>query len=229
MPLGTSSILADLTFNAGLRVAFANPPDMAEMMAWKTMLTPGEVFVDVGANVGVYTIWVAQLGVDVIAFEPGPAAFDRLKQNVALNGFTVDCRQAAVGAEVGRLRLTEGKDTLNRLVLDLEAADDSTLWVDVTTLDVVVGDGTVAGVKIDVEGAEELVVQGGAQSLADGRIGALQLEWNALSHRMLGHDRQPIWDLLQAFRYDLVRPDDRGVLHRVDGPELGKDLFAVHR
>lgn len=231
VPLGRSGrILADLTFNAGLRVAYANPPDMAEMTAWQKVLGTNDLFLDVGANIGVYTIWAGQLRAEVIALEPGPAAFTRLQQNLALNDLRVDCRQVALGAAVGRLRLTDGKDTLNRLLLDGgEQASGSTLEVEVTTLDEVLGDRSAAGVKIDVEGAEELVVRGGANALSEGRIGLMQLEWNGLSQRMLGHDRRPIWDLLQGWGYDFVRPDLQGTFHRTTDAGYGADLFAVRR
>jgi FkbM family methyltransferase len=230
VPLGRGGqIFADLTFNAGLRVAYANPPDMAEMTAWRRHLRPGDLFLDVGANVGVYTIWAAQLGAEVIALEPGRAAFHRLRQNLALNSMDVECRQVAVGAEPGRLELTDGKDTLNRLVLPGTEEAGKTVTVDVVTLDDVLGERTATGVKVDVEGAEELVVRGAARALSEGRIQLMQLEWNQTSEKMLGHDRRPVWELLQNWGYDFVRPDVHGTFHPVTDWSFGPDLFAVLR
>ena len=40
------------------------------MLVWQQALRPGDLFVDVGANIGSYAIWAADLGADVIALEP---------------------------------------------------------------------------------------------------------------------------------------------------------------
>src|SRR5262245_10746432 len=55
------------------------------------LLRPGDLFVDVGANVGSYSLLAAATGADVIAFEPGEA-FPLLKRNVEANHLLVDCR-----------------------------------------------------------------------------------------------------------------------------------------
>jgi hypothetical protein len=80
--------------------------------------------------------------------------------------------------------------------------------------------------KVDVEGFEIDVLQGCTRALSERRIGLIQLEWNALSQRMLGTDRSPVADLLAQHGYQLFRPDSRGCLVPVTNPGFGADVFA---
>src|SRR6185437_6062098 len=63
----------------------------------KPLLNTRSTFVDVGANVGYFTLLASTLGARVVAYEPTPSVFRRLKENVALNGFDrADLVNAAV-------------------------------------------------------------------------------------------------------------------------------------
>jgi len=68
-------------------------------------LRPGDTVVDIGANIGAFTVLAAKIVGSsgcVIAFEPILQAFERLRENVALNAFkNVECRRAAVDAQEG--------------------------------------------------------------------------------------------------------------------------------
>jgi FkbM family methyltransferase len=71
-----------------------------ETVAWIQSFKPGQVFFDVGANVGVYSLYAASLYPDMLiyAFEPVIANFRRLTENVELNGFdNIHCFNVAVG------------------------------------------------------------------------------------------------------------------------------------
>jgi hypothetical protein len=114
--LGDASRLwVDLHRSGATMVLYANPPDYPEMMAWRRVLRPGDLFVDVGANVGSYTIWAAELGAEVIALEPAQDTFALLAENVALNGYLVQLIRAAAGDRCGTARFTAGQDAGNRL------------------------------------------------------------------------------------------------------------------
>jgi hypothetical protein len=97
----------------------------------------------------------------------------------------------------------------------------------VRTLDDVIGDRPVRGVKIDVEGAERLVLDGARETLASGAVTVFQLEWNRLSERLLGEDRVPVVTLLESYGYGFFRPDADGRLRPVDARPFGPDVFAV--
>ena len=70
---------------------------------------------DVGANIGSYTIWASDLGAEVIALEPADDTFALLMENVALNCYPITTVQAAAGAACGTAPFTSGRDCVNRL------------------------------------------------------------------------------------------------------------------
>jgi FkbM family methyltransferase len=219
--LGERSLIwVDLHRTSASKVMYANPPDMPEMQVWRQALRGGGLFLDVGANVGAYTIWAAECGAEVIALEPAADTFGLLLQNVALNGYLVKAIQAAASARCGTARFTAGRDSGNHL--DPNGPVEATL----VTIDSLVGERHVVGMKVDVEGFEIDVLQGCTRALSERRIGLIQLEWNALSQRVFGTDRSPVADLLTRYGYQLFRPDLRGCLVSVTDPGFGADVFA---
>jgi len=210
---------------AASKVVYANPPDWEEMHAWRRILKPGDLFVDVGSNVGSYALWAGDLGAEVIAIEPSPDAARRLRENVSLNNFPITVRQCGLADRQGRLTLSTGEDSTNHLLLSPDAVGDT---IEVDTLDNVLGDRFAVGVKIDVEGAERLVLDGARRALEQQRIGVLQIEWNARSSRVLGEDRRPVAAILTKYGYQCARPDHLGVLHDTDVSGVNsRDMFAV--
>lgn len=137
---------------------------------WRNV-RPGQVALDVGANHGYYSLVLADLvgaAGRVHAFEPNPRLLDLLGRTVALNGFwhLVGLQGAAVADRAGppmTFVATEAEPKNGRLLMPGEAAPDGpgTIRTDVPVLSL---DEAVPGaadfVKIDVEGAEELVWHG---------------------------------------------------------------------
>jgi FkbM family methyltransferase len=219
--LGERSLIrVDLHRTGASKVMYANPPDLPEMQVWRQALRGGGLFLDVGANVGAYTIWAAECDAEVIALEPAADTFGLLLENVALNGYRVTAIQAAAGARCGTARFTAGRDAGNHL--DPDGPAEARL----VTIDSLIGGRHVAGMKVDVEGFEIDVLRGCARALSERRIGLIQLEWNAMSQRVLGTDRRPVADLLAQHGYQLFRPDPRGRLVPVTDPGFGADVFA---
>ena len=204
--------------------AYRNPPNW-EMLVWRARLRPGDLFVDVGANVGIYTIYMLDLGLRVIAFEPDPRNAGRLREHLALNGYHAQVLQKAVSDHCGAVRFTQGLDSYNHLIL----SGTDGIEVQATTLDEVLGEQVVDGMKIDVEGAERLVLEGARQALTAHRIRLLQLEWSSDAvQNTLSEDRTPVAELLRGYGYVLYRPDrDRADLHEISGSvPTGTDIFA---
>jgi len=219
--LGERSVIwVDLHRTAASKVMYANPPDLPEMQVWRQVLRPGSLFIDVGANVGAYTIWAAECGAEVIALEPAADTFELLLENIAVNGYRVRAIQAAAGARCGTARFTAGRDAGNHL--DPDGPAEARL----VTIDSLIGGRHVAGMKVDVEGFEIDVLRGCVRALSERRIGLIQLEWNAMSQRVLGTDRRPVADLLARHGYQLFRPDPRGCLVPASDPGFGADVFA---
>jgi FkbM family methyltransferase len=222
VPIGTSSKMwAELHRTASSRAAYANPPDI-EMRVWQRILEPGDLFLDIGANVGIYSLVAAERGAQVIAAEPDPGTCERLLENAALNGYPIEVHCTAVAGAPGRARLTVGLDCVNRLVADDLAESQD---VAVVTLDELIGDRRAAGVKVDVEGAEQLVLDGGARALAERRIDLLQLEWTSAPQGP-HHPRAPIVDLLDRHGYAMWRDDGHGGLVPLTSWEWRRDVFA---
>lgn len=150
------------------------------------LLRPGEHFVDVGANVGSYTILAAGAAhARVTAVEPIPGTFAHLQRNVALNalGERVSCHGVGLSEKVGTLRFTSGLDTVNHVVADGENVPFTE--VPVLRLDDLVAQrgGAPTLMKIDVEGHEMSVLRGGSQTLGDPHLLAVIMETNGSGAR----------------------------------------------
>ena len=207
-PVGAAGrIWVDLHRNSASKALYANPPDVPEMLVWQRFLRPGDLFVDVGANVGTYTVLAAGLGASVVAVEAAADTARLLRENVELNRFDdVEVVEAAAGARRGSVRFLSGQDSVNRIDPGGEAE------VEMVTLDSLIGDRPVAGLKVDVEGFELQVLEGAAGALADQRIALMQLEWNDTSMDAVGANRDPVAELLDGHGYELLWPDGRGAL-----------------
>lgn len=215
--------------SASTKVVYANPPDWKEMRFWAEVLYPGDLFIDVGANVGVYSLWAASRSAEVIAVEPQPDVVVELIKNVELNPeLTISVVRCALSSSPGRARLIP-KGTRTYLATDDDSLVGARL-VDIETLDNLVGQRIVAGVKVDVEGAERLVLAGASRALAEKRIALLQLEWNALSESNFNETRKVLTDLLHAHDYELFRLTDDLEAVVLASPPIGtEDVFARPR
>lgn len=140
------------------------------------LLRSHDVFADVGANTGTYTVLAsAHVGAYSIAFEPVAAALHWLQANLAANGVTDRVRlvRKAVSSHTGTVHFTQHLDAMNR-VLEAPAADS--VMVDCTTLDEGLQGDVPLLVKIDVEGNEHRVLQGATRLLQQPALKALIVE-----------------------------------------------------
>lgn len=121
------------------------------------------VLLDIGANVGSYSICMMDVCSEVIAFEPHPFTNKRCKMNFLLNEYSEsNVKQIALSNKSGMVFFSDigGSSTVNH-ILD----NDAGIQVNVTTLDEFISTIEIAEksflVKIDVEGFEEQVIEGG--------------------------------------------------------------------
>jgi FkbM family methyltransferase len=135
------------------------------------MLHPGDVFVDLGANIGILTLLAARAVAPsgrVFAFEPTPATARLLRQNVHSNGLAniTTIEELAVSAEPGRARFAVfERSPTNSFALPTDVGAEF-IDVEVTSLDAYferLGWPSVAIVKMDVEGQESNVFRGMAE------------------------------------------------------------------
>jgi FkbM family methyltransferase len=135
-------------------------------------LRAGDVFFDVGANVGFYTLLAARMvgpGGRVASFEPNPANLEGLRENIAANGFSnVTVVPKAVSARSGTGRLAASVPFSSIVIEDGQAAGEGVIEIALTSLDDYVTanpDLCPSLVKIDAEGHELHVIKGMAQVL----------------------------------------------------------------
>jgi FkbM family methyltransferase len=128
-------------------------------------LRRGDVVVDVGANVGYYTILGAKLVGEegrVYAFEPDPVNFGLLESNVRLNRLNnVVLEQKAVSNAAGTLKLyLDESNKGDHRIYQPEGEQRSFVEVDAVTLDAYFQGRGVDFVKVDTQGAEAVILQG---------------------------------------------------------------------
>ncbi len=153
-------------------------------------LRPGDLFVDIGANVGSYTVLAAGVcGAKVMALEPVPATFERLLDNLRINpiGAKVEPKHMAVGAASGTVRFTTDLDTVNHVCTEAETG----MEVPLETLDRLLDGLFPVLIKIDVEGYESQVVKGGLNTLGKPGLLAVLMEFNGSGMRY-GHDESEL-------------------------------------
>ena len=160
-------MLVDPTDALNLSVLGTYEAEEVETRLVKRLVGPGQVALDVGANIGYYTLILARLvGPQgrVVAFEPGPTNAEILRANVALNGYgNVEVWPVALSSRSGRERLflSEENSGDHRLGSDAEERRAS-VDVEVVRLDERLDDlpPRVDFVKMDIQGAEAAALEG---------------------------------------------------------------------
>ena len=154
----------------------------------------GQTVYDIGGYVGVFTLFFAKCvrpSGHVLTFEPNPRNYERILENVRLNGFTnVAVHSIAVGTAPGRARFAYPSDQLKRGSLSPELQEQmyrekrvTTIEVEVDSLDHLAAQGLPEPdfVKIDVEGFERDVLEGMAGVLGERRP-ALYIELHGANY-----------------------------------------------
>lgn len=140
--------------------------DPRELAILESRLRPGFVFIDVGANVGAYSLFVASRtdgSARILAVEPQPDIFNRLVYNVGLNAFaTIKAIECAVTDKPGEVTLFLDAGNSGESSVKIVGSGGATPLrvMGRTLLDLVTqeGYGRLDAVKLDVEGAEDIVL-----------------------------------------------------------------------
>lgn len=175
-------------------------------------LKPGDVFWDVGANEGFFTLLASVLVGEkgkVVAFEPHPRTCQQLAKQVSINARSnVAIIQKAVADTPGKMQLVDDPMcTMARLAQVKSARGaDRTIDVSVTTLDDEFSrcDGRVPDlIKIDVEGAELLVLKGADRLLRERPSLVIEIHTPELASE--------IHPLLERYGYRVTDSEGRAV------------------
>lgn len=181
--------------------------EVTEQLFVNSYVRAGDVVVDVGANVGVYSVPCGVLGACVAAVEPSSQAQRALRHNIALNGLgeLVKVFPVALAAHDGSGALTTHLDVANRLEAPGTSAGLET--VEVRALDSLlsevsswIGEKRIALVKVDCEGYDEDVLRGAAGTIARHRPVVIVESWEG---------GQGIRSLMAEHGYRVYRFDHR--------------------
>ena len=173
------------------------------------------VFIDVGANIGLYSLSVAsgKRPLKIIAFEPHKKNIDQLKANILINNFTADIEVYPVGLsnQVDELKFLSdaGKSTGRSRIAETAPKSTNLDRYDETTIRVINFDdnfnyaGENIYIKIDVEGHECRVIEGMAKTLGKNKC-VLQVE-------VFSENLEEICGLMErlGFKQMLCLGDDR--------------------
>ena len=179
--------------------------DMAFLLHF---LRPEDIFFDVGANVGSYTLLASGVcKTRSVAIEPVQKTFNILSKNITLNNIQnkVSLVNAVVGGSVSTIVFTQTEDTQNHVVSADELTTDA-VELPVITINALITQGFPALIKIDVEGYETEVVKGMNKILEDHVLKAIIIELNGSGGRY-GFDESKIHDLFisknfKPYKYD---------------------------
>ena len=166
-------------------------------------IRPGDVFFDVGAFVGAFTLLGSRLvgpGGNVVAFEPDPNARETLERNLAANGVdNVIVAPYAVGDHVGKVRLSASGDSVGHVTAS------GGIEIEQVTFDSFCADRglTPTVMKIDIEGSEAAALRG---SETVGRLREFLVEIHEPALRAQGVD--PVALLEELGRYELLEPSE---------------------
>ncbi|WP_221394101.1 FkbM family methyltransferase [Dyadobacter sp. NIV53] len=157
--------------------------DTNEMLFMMHYLRPEDTFVDIGANIGVYSVLASGVaGAKSLAFEPIPSTFFRLKRNIHYNNLQqkVELFNLGVGDKEETLVFSDSLDAINHVVTDGKYSGPVTN-VPVSTLDKLMLNQTPNLLKIDVEGFEANVINGATETLQRPELRVIIMETNGLS------------------------------------------------
>jgi FkbM family methyltransferase len=210
----------------------------AETALLRTLVTPGETLLDLGANVGYYTLLLSGLAKEgaVYAFEPDPGNFRLLTRNVELNDLhNVTLVRKAVSDFNGQARLyLAGYNQGDHRLFD-SGDGRSSVCVDVVRLDDFLADrpGRIGFVKMDIQGCEARALAGMAGILDTHRPDILMEFWPA-GIRMSGQDPQQTLERLAERGYGIHSLDGRpaqipGILESLSTEEAWTNLLCTGR
>jgi FkbM family methyltransferase len=182
----------------------------------ETVLKPGAVFVDIGANIGIVTLFAARLAGQsgkVYSFEPAPRTFAILKENIQVNGLLesgrIDFRELALADKSGEAAFYVYPANSGHNTMFAGAASAEKIRVRTAALDEVLPPGSrVDAIKIDAEGAEPLIWRGMRRVLADNPGITVVLEFDPGHLSRAGADPGGFLDEIAAAGFSISRIEE---------------------
>ncbi len=199
---------------------FRDVAEVYEPIVWKALMSKvreGDIIVDVGAFIGLYTIALAKrVGSKgkVIAFEPEPKNFLELNEHIKLNNISdrVELIQMAVGEKHGKVFFELSRSCESRI---LGIQNENSTSVECVTLDEIFINKRLDILKVDVEGYEEAVLKGAARLLHDPSRAprAMFIEVHPSMWKDTGTSSESLLTLIRNYGYQV---------HNLDGQETNR-------
>jgi FkbM family methyltransferase len=202
-------IFLDSLDSLRLSVNEAHEPFETELV--KNAVKKGDVVLDIGAHIGYYTLIFAKLVGErgkVFAFEPEPTNFALLSKNVEINGYrNVILVQKAVSDKTGRIKLYLCKDStaihnIHNLGNGRQSIEIESIRLDDYFKNY---DGKIDFIKMDIEGAEGVALQGMSSLLSKNRNVKIVTEFCPWRFKGTGIDSEEFIRLLIEHEFRLYR------------------------
>jgi FkbM family methyltransferase len=221
--------------SASRAIYFSTVPDYREMRFMLDYLRPGDRFIDVGANVGLYTLLalsvVGRTGY-VDAFEPSDSVAARLGESLTINAVeNVTVRRLAVSDSAAQAVFVLTDDDCTAHIDVNPSSPASKTQVRTARLDECLADVPYAMAKFDIEGYEPFGLRGASKWLAHGNPPVLQIEMAGYSHKYGISTPELIGELEQQGYFTAVYSPQERTLEVTDRPwEIPVDnVLAIHR
>lgn len=189
---------------------------LEELQFIKTLELTDKVVVDIGANVGIFSLNVSKISgsrAQCIAFEPHPRITKYLKANIELNGFTnIEVKEVALGASKGVIKFSDKHgDDMNHVTIK----DENHIIVEMTTLDATVENiKELELIKIDVEGFEREVLRGAETSLS--KTKHLIIEFNPAAYLRYGFTVDDVVNVLKVKNFRIINENELALFCKRD-------------
>jgi FkbM family methyltransferase len=197
----------------------------AEKRFLRSVVRDDSIVADVGANQGLYTLWLASVATSghVYAFEPDPDLFQCLEQNVRNNQLTnISAIRAAAGNCSGTLAFTtNGLNRGDNRISAKALHNTDTQQVPAVILDEIISHQRLDLLKVDVQGFEIEVLLGAQKTLSANPALTIVFEFWPYGIRQAGHQPIELWDLLRGAGFWIAALAHDGRLDPAPAEALG--------
>ena len=193
-----------------------------ELTFVKEILREGDIFIDIGANVGLFSLIATNcIGTkgSIISFEPSPVTFRRLRENISLNNIeNIDLKNIGLSNQSGELNFyvsDNGYDAWDSFATGQDDKLQRAIVVSVSTLDQEleqVDKSRIKLIKIDVEGWEKYVLIGG-KNLFINYAPIVMVEFTEENTFNAGYAIHEIYDLMVDYGYVWHKIKDGKLIH----------------
>jgi FkbM family methyltransferase len=200
------------------RLIYCRGFEYTERLVTSRLLRPGDTYVDIGANIGLFTLLAAdRVGAAgrVFSFEPVARTYTRLVENIALNGFRqVFPQPMAISDSRGELTITTaggGFDAWSSLGRPYMGQEEARERIQAISWDEFAAEhdlmGKVTLMKMDVEGWESRILGGGRRTFSRDDAPTLYVEFTEQAAAAAGSSCRELYQSLSSYGYEIFLPD----------------------